>query len=326
MTAAADVGTPPKIPFFKKPKVILPLLGAVGLLVLGIFLPKPELHVSLAPEKIWYEGPDWFTNAFVTTFIVDALLILMALVVRNGLRRDVPKGFTNFMEWFLEGLLGVVEGVVGENSKRFFPWVATIFLLVIVSNYVGLVPGVNTIQSPWSVPAEDHDHAQNPAFETVVEANPAGLLALSPAEAADGHAATKPLLRAPSTDLNMTFALAAITMIMVQFFGFKALRLGYLRKFFAFGRGFIGAINGLVGILELLSEFTKIISFAFRLFGNIFAGEVLLAVMAFLIPFIVPAFFYGFEIFVGFIQAAVFMMLALIFFHAATLSHGGDHH
>ena len=82
---------------------------------------------------------------------------------------------------------------------------------------------------------------------------------------------------------------------------------------------------GVVGLLELLSEFAKIVSFAFRLFGNIFAGEVLLAVMAFLIPFMVPAVFYGFEIFVGFIQAAVFMMLALIFFQAATVSHD-DHH
>ncbi len=325
MTAAADAGTPAKTPFFRKPKVMLPLLGAVGLLVLGIFLPRPELHVSLAPEKIWYEGPDWFTNSFLTTFIVDALLILMALVVRNGLRRDVPKGFTNFMEWFMEGLLGVVERIAGENSRRFFPWVATIFFLVIVSNYIGLIPGVNTIQSPWSVPA-DHAHAQDSAAATVVAANPAGFLALFPAEAAEGHAATKPLLRAPSTDLNMTFALAVITMVMVQFFGFKDLGLRYLRKFLALGRGCLGAINGFVGLLELLSEFTKIISFAFRLFGNIFAGEVLLAVMAFLIPFIVPSIFYGFEIFVGFIQAAVFMMLALIFFHAATLSHGGDHH
>ncbi len=324
MTAAADAGTPAKTPFFKKPKVILPLLGALGLLVLSIFLPKPELHVSLAPEKIWHYGPDWFTNTFLTTFIVDALLILMALVVRNGLRREVPKGFTNFMEWFMEGLLNVVEGIAGENSKRFFPWVATIFFLVIVSNYIGLIPGVNTIQSPWSVVTDDH--ARNIAAETVVEASPSGFLALFNAEAEDEHASTKPLLRAPSTDLNMTFALAVITMIMVQFFGLKALGLTYLRKFFAFRRGFIGAINGYVGILELISEFTKIISFAFRLFGNIFAGEVLLAVMAFLIPFMVPAFFYGFEIFVGFIQAAVFMMLALIFFHAATISHGGDHH
>ncbi len=324
MTVAADASAPPKTPFFRKPKVLLPLLGAVALLVLSTFLERPELHVSLAPEKIWYGGPDWFTNTFLTTFIVDALLILMALVVRNGLRRDVPKGFTNFMEWFMGGLLSVVEGIAGENTKRFFPWVATIFLLVIVSNYVGLIPGVNTIQSPWSVPAGDH--AQSPVVATVVEASPSRFLALFQAEAEDEHASTKPLLRAPSTDLNMTFALAIITMVMVQFFGLKDLGIRYLRKFFAFGRGFIGAINGLVGFLELISEFTKIISFSFRLFGNIFAGEVLLAVMAFLIPFIVPSFFYGFEIFVGFIQAAVFMMLALIFFHAATISHGGDHH
>ncbi len=319
MTVAAEA----KTPFFKKPKVIISLAAFAGLLLISLFLPKPELHVSLAPEIVLYDGPPWFTNTFLTTIIVDALLILMALVVRNGLRKKVPTGFTNFMEFFLEGLYNVVERIAGSNTARFFPWVATIFFLVIVSNYIGLIPGVNTIQSPWSVPAADRAHAAEPVL--VASASPNVLPALTAATDDGDHHATKPLLRAPSTDLNMTFALAVITMVMVQYFGLRALGLKYLRKFFAFGRGFIGAINGYVGILELISEFTKIVSFAFRLFGNIFAGEVLLAVMAFLIPFMVPAVFYGFEIFVGFIQAAVFMMLALIFFTAATLSHG-DHH
>ena len=151
------------------------------------------------------------------------------------------------------------------------------------------------------MPAADRAHAAEPVL--VASANPNVLPALTAATDDEAHHATKPLLRAPSTDLNMTFALAVITMVMVQYFGLRALGLKYLRKFFAFGRGFIGAINGYVGILELISEFTKIVSFAFRLFGNIFAGEVLLAVMAFLIPFMVPAVFYGFEIFVGFLPA-----------------------
>lgn len=324
MTATVNADAPAKKPFFRNPRRVVPLLVALGLLVLSVFLEKPVLHVSLAPEKILYGGPDWFTNTYLTTIIVDLLLIVMALVVRAGLRKEVPTGFTNFMEFFLEGLHNIVEGIAGKNTARFFPWVATIFFLVIVSNYIGLIPGVNTIQSPWSVPSPE-EHAGMAVQTAVASASETEAFSLLAAETEDGHAETKPLLRAPSTDLNMTFALAVLTMIMVQYFGLKALGLSYMRKFFAFGRGFIGAINGYVGILELISEFTKIISFAFRLFGNIFAGEVLLAVMAFLIPFIVPAFFYGFEVFVGFIQAAVFMMLALIFFHAATISHG-DHH
>ena len=130
MTVAAEA----KTPFFKKPKVIISLAAFVGLLLISLFLPKPELHVSLAPEIVLYDGPPWFTNTFLTTIIVDALLILMALVVRNGLRKKVPTGFTNFMEFFLEGLYNVVERIAGSNTTRFFPWVATIFFLVIVSN------------------------------------------------------------------------------------------------------------------------------------------------------------------------------------------------
>lgn len=304
----------------KNPKVLIPLLAALGLLVVSIFLPKPELHVSLAPEIVLYHGPAWFTNTYLTTIIVDVILIVGALVVRAGLRREVPKGFTNVMEAIIDFLRSnLVEGIAGKNTGRFFPFVATIFFLVIVSNYVGLIPGVNTIQSPWSAPA--HDHALAGAEMVASEAG----LANVTAAAEEGHVSTKPLLRAPSTDLNMTFALALLTMVMVQYFGFKDLGLRYLRKFFAFKKGGLGAVMGVVGLLELLSEFAKIVSFAFRLFGNIFAGEVLLAVMAFLIPFMVPSVFYGFEIFVGFIQAAVFMMLALIFFQAATVSHD-DHH
>ncbi|MDE0673155.1 MAG: F0F1 ATP synthase subunit A [Caldilineaceae bacterium] len=304
----------------KNPKVLIPLLAALGLLVVSIFLPKPELHVSLAPEIVLYHGPSWFTNTYLTTIIVDIILIVGALVVRAGLRREVPKGFTNVMEAIIDFLRSnLVEGIAGKNTGRFFPFVATIFFLVIVSNYVGLIPGVNTIQSPWSAPA--HDHALAGAEMVASEAG----LANVTAAAEEGHVSTKPLLRAPSTDLNMTFALAILTMVMVQYFGFKDLGVRYLRKFFAFKKGGLGAVMGVVGLLELLSEFAKIVSFAFRLFGNIFAGEVLLAVMAFLIPFMVPSVFYGFEIFVGFIQAAVFMMLALIFFQSATVSHD-DHH
>ena len=115
-------------------------------------------------------------------------------------------------------------------------------------------------------------------------------------------------------------------MVLVQYYGISALGRKYFKKFFNFGgKGFMGAIFGVVGILELISEIAKIISFAFRLFGNIFAGEVLLAVMAFLVAFLLPMPFYGLELFVGFIQAFVFMMLAVVFFSTAMVGHD-DHH
>ncbi len=328
MTTSVDAGQPTRIPFFRNPRRVIPLLVVIALLVFSVFLPRPELHVSLAPEKIWYGGPDWLTNTWITTIVVDLILILGALVVRAGLRRaerqqTAPTGFTNVMEFMVEGLYNLLKGVAGKHTNRFFPWVTTIFFLVIVSNYVGLLPGVNTIQSPWSVPPADH--AQVSSQDLVANPQDSRTFALFAATADEDHTSTKPLLRAPSTDLNMTFALALITMIMVQYFGLRDLGPRYLRKFFAFRKGGMGMLMGVVGLLELVGEFAKIISFSFRLFGNIFAGEVLLAVMAFLIPFVVPSLFYGFEVFVGFIQAAVFMMLAVILFTTATVSHD-DHH
>ena len=137
-----------------------------------------------------------------------------------------------------------------------------------------------------------------------------------------------PFLRSAATDLNMTLALALVSVFLTQYFGIKALGFRYFSKFIAidFSKGaFEGFINLFVGILELISEFAKIISFTFRLFGNVFAGEVLLGVMAFLIPYLVSLPFYGLELFVGFIQALVFMMLTLVFFSLSTIGHGAEH-
>jgi F-type H+-transporting ATPase subunit a len=135
------------------------------------------------------------------------------------------------------------------------------------------------------------------------------------------------LFRAPSADLNFTFALAICTMIMVQIWGVRYLGVSYFRKFFTFSGPnlFMKFIFAFVGILELMSEVARILSFGFRLFGNIFAGEIVLATMAFLFAFLLPVPFYGLEVFVGFVQALVFMMLTLVFFQMATMSHG-DHH
>lgn len=128
------------------------------------------------------------------------------------------------------------------------------------------------------------------------------------------HGSLIPLLRAPTADLNMTLALALTSVGAIQYFGFSALGTEYLKKFFTLNN----PIYTFVGLLELISEISKVISFAFRLFGNIFAGEVLLTVIAFLIPVLVPIPFYGLEIFVGLIQAFVFAILTLVFLNIAT--------
>ncbi len=121
--------------------------------------------------------------------------------------------------------------------------------------------------------------------------------------------------RAPSADLNMTLALALIVFVATEYHGFKALGPGYLTKFFNF-KG--GAVGFFVGIIEFISEFVRIISFMFRLFGNIFAGEVVLLVMAFLVPWLLPSVFYAYELFVAFIQAFIFAILTMVFISLAT--------
>ncbi|MBI2765495.1 MAG: F0F1 ATP synthase subunit A [Chloroflexi bacterium] len=131
-----------------------------------------------------------------------------------------------------------------------------------------------------------------------------------------------PFFRGTFSDLNNTLALGIIAFVMIEIWGFQAQGFGYLKKFFDFSN----PIKAFVGILELLSEFIRIVSFTFRLFGNIFAGEVLVLMLTFLMPFLFVDIIYGLELFVGFIQAAVFALLTLVFASMATEHHGEDEH
>ena len=219
----------------------------------------------------------------------------------------------------VEGLYGFSESVAGRWVSKFFPIVMTIFLVIVVANWIGLLPGVRTIGML------EHPHGEG-AHGYVAN----GIILT--AEAAHGEEGyiLVPFLRAPSTDLNFTLALALVAVFLAQYFGFKAQKLGYFKKFFDFSGfkqgAFMGVIQLFVGLLEIISEFARIISFSFRLFGNVFAGEVLLLVLAFLIPYVVSLPFYGLEMFVGFIQGFVFFMLALVFFTLATHAHGEEEH
>jgi F-type H+-transporting ATPase subunit a len=130
-----------------------------------------------------------------------------------------------------------------------------------------------------------------------------------------------PYFRGAFSDLNNTLALGIIAFVAIEFWGFQSLGAGYLKKFFN-----LNGINSFVGVLELLSEFIRIISFTFRLFGNIFAGEVLILMLTFLMPFLFVDIIYGLELFVGFIQATVFALLTLVFATMAVEHHGEDEH
>jgi F-type H+-transporting ATPase subunit a len=248
------------------------------------------MEISLAAEKIAHLGPMPITNSIVTSWIASILLISLALLSTRKLK-VIPSGIQNVFEFAIEALYNTANGVIDNEkaTKKYFPLIATIFLFIVFNNWLGLVPGVGTIG----------------IHETV-----------------HGKEVLVPLFRSGNADLNMTLALAITTVIAVQIFGIAAIGI------FKYGKKFINfssPIMFIVGILELIGEISRIISFSFRLFGNVFAGEVLLTVIAFIVPFIAPLPFYGLELFVGFIQALVFTMLALVFIKSAITDHDAEH-
>jgi F-type H+-transporting ATPase subunit a len=232
----------------------------------------------------------------------------------------------------------------------------TIFLFVIASNWLGLTP----LYGGWG-PLHHAEHGQDvvwlndshtlglwvkaeePHEGSVQSAYAEAEHSLSEEGTSEFYALI-PMFRAPTTDLNVTIALALVSVLLTQYFGVQALGIGYFGKFLAVGGIFkaftkrgvgcvgriaafgMGIIDLFIGIVETISEIGKVVSFSFRLFGNIFAGEVLLGVMAFLIPYLISLPFYGLEIFVGFVQALVFMMLTVAFFVVAVTGHGGEEH
>ena len=318
--------------YFRQPRNAITFSVIVILLIAGFLIKTPPPHISLVAEPLLEGGPTWLTNAMLTTILVDIVILILALWTRANIKM-IPSGFSHVVEIMLEALYNLTQSVAGKRAHDFFPWAATIFILVLVSNYSGLIPGVGSIVV--NQVAGEHAAVQESSAKPrilggeLVMANGAVISVngkYSEAQAEEEHAPSVPLFRAPSADLNMTLALGLSTMLMAQIWGVRQLGLKYFKKFFQFKRSGMGVIMGMAGLLELISEFTKIISFTFRLFGNIFAGEVLLLVMSFLFAFILPMPFYALEIFVGFIQSLVFMMLAVVFFTVATLSHGDDHH
>jgi F-type H+-transporting ATPase subunit a len=293
------------------------------------------------------------TNTLIATFLTDVLLLGLAYLATRKIRAGSPEAWTpgglqNVFEWVIETLYGLGELVLGPRTKRVFWLGATIFLLVLFANWMEMIPGIDaigwiekthetniatynkgtflgldTVIGPATPPAASAAEA-SPSTHEVQPTHESG----SVGESGAGGYVLVPFVRAATTDLNLTLSLALLTMVMVQFYGFRSLGFGYLGKFVAIKRLWQGKLMGLldlfVGLLESVSEVSKIISFAFRLFGNIFAGQVLLFVMGFLIPFLVfgSMVFWGLEVFVGVIQAFVFMMLTFVFIAQATAGHG----
>jgi F-type H+-transporting ATPase subunit a len=318
------------------------------LTIVGFFWPEvPEPHVVLGGEPITMRFP-WLTNSLLTTLIVDVVLLVVALLTSMRMKL-VPSGVQNFMEAVVEYVYGLAEQVAGKAARTYFQWVMTIFMFVILSNWTGLIPfvgSVGVVQTHSEEHIEQNEEGTPPdegtpapegwnrdaqlvmANGSLILLSPQANTVAAPSLAEEGAAEHfVPFFRAPSADLNMTLALALITMTMVQFWGVRALGGSYFKKFFNLsGQGAMKGISAFVGILELISEISRILSFSFRLFGNIFAGEIVLATMAFLAAFFIPLPFYVLELFVGFVQALVFTMLALVFFSMATVGHHEEEH
>lgn len=244
------------------------------------------MHISIVPETIFHIGPLSVTNTLLTAWLVLAILIISAFIFSQRLKR-MPSRFQTAIEAVIEGLLDFFETIAGsrENARRFFPLVATIFIFVLFSNWAGIIPGVGSI-----------------GFREVHE----------------GKESFVPLFRSVFSDLNMTLALALIAVTLSHFFGVITVGMKeHLGKFIMLK----SPIAAFTGVLEIISEFSKIVSLSFRLFGNIFAGEVLLTIMGFLMPYVIPVPFLGLELFVGFIQALIFATLAMVAFSSFTVSH-----
>jgi F-type H+-transporting ATPase subunit a len=288
-------------------------------------------------------GPIYLTNTLVALLLADVILLGLALAVRRSTARGkmVLGGMSGALEALLEVLYNLTESTAGKRAKRIFPWVATIVLLVLVVNWMELIPGVDSIGLLH--PAEGATEGHAVQVLGVLGSLPVATIIKGPLEQSTGVLGLTegllrvdrgftvvPFVRVASTDLNFPLALALISVVMTQIYGVQALGLGYFGKFFntrtLFNKPMFGAIDFGVGLLELVSEFSKILSFSFRLFGNIFAGSVLLFVMGSLVPVFVPSVFMMLEFFVGMIQAVVFGMLTLIFMSQATAGHGEGAH
>src|SRR5690606_12367577 len=227
-----------------------------------------EVHVEIAAETLFEIGPVAVTNSMLTMFLVmAAILIVFSLVARKA--SMIPGRGQSVIELIVEFLLSLVEGTAGKRvGRRIFPLISGIFIFILVANFSGLLPGVGTIVL---VGDEEDTHAE----ETVdVEEEHTADAAATDAEAEDDehHGPTRtPIFRPPTADLNMTLAMSLLTFVVVQVAGVSA-------------HGVVGRIKHMADPpflfpIEVISELSRIISLAARLFGNVFAGEVLLGVM-----------------------------------------------
>jgi len=343
-------------------KGLLTLAVVLGSFVFGLLYLKGPLEIpTLIIEPSGRIGdPESgypLRSSVVQQWIAMLVLIVLAFFATRKIN-IVPGRLQAMMEIIVELMLGLCERAAGAvNGRRFFPVVTTIFLFILSANWLGLLPGTGTIgrfvdaehvieetvhlaeedgktadlgaiklfvvdadsknvligQSEFEVTAEEWEHGKGEELEA--KGQTAGHLI--------------PYIRPANTDVNTPLAIALWSFLFVEFWGISTLGFGYFKKFFNFGRllrgniGF-GIIDVFVGLLELVSEFVRMVSFTFRLFGNIFAGEILILMAGFFFPLIAVTGVFVMELFFGMIQAFIFAILTLIFGVLAVTSHGDN--
>jgi len=234
---------------------------------------------SLGPEVIFVFFGLKVTNTLIATIFIDIFLITLVYLI-NKKKSLYPKRLQSIVEAIIEYFYTLTEQISGDRAKSIFPWVATFFIFIFVSNISGLIPGIATFGL-----AGDHKIA--------------------------------PFLRPPTSDFNVTLALATVSLVATHALSIKYNGLvGYLQRFFS-----INPIYLYVGLLELVSEVTKLFSLSFRLFGNIFAGEIVLSTISSIFAFVAPVPFLLLESIVALVQALVFAMLTMAFMSILTTSH-----
>lgn len=237
----------------------------------------------LIAEPVFNLGKFSVTNVLLDTLMVDGILIGGVLILKKRLA-VVPGIFQNIIELLITTFYDLAESVAQNRTKKIFPFFMSFFIFILLANWSGLIPGVGSI---------GFFHEVDDKKELI------------------------PILRSPTSDLNTTFGLALISALATHLLSIKTIGIkGYLSRYFS-----LNPVNLYVGILELISEITKVISLTFRLFGNIFAGEVVLLTISTMFAFLFPIPFLLLEIIVGFVQAMVFSMLTMAFMAILTTPH-----
>lgn len=287
------------------------LAGPIGQSLVGdIGLPDwmvvSEPHVELAAQPVFSLLGFQVTNTMIASWITVVVLVLLALFYSTK-RQLVPGRFQAALEFAFGWIYNLCETIAGEkNARRFFPLVATIFLYVGLNAWLALIPG----------------------YSSIIAHTGAGEIEL---------------IRGANTDINLPLALALVAFLTAEILGLARFRLGYLKKFInvsELGKGFkllftgklkdglLGIFTGVItlftGLLEALSEIIRVVSLTFRLFGNMTAGEILLLITIYIIPWVFALPFYGLELLIGFIQALIFSSLTLIYIFLAITPHAEE--